>query len=90
MPHAFERVTAEQAADRIGRASGTIHSWGTRFGARKIRVRGSRAVFYDYNDLMVIEREIYHGHPIPATWQERAEIRERCPLKTAETFPAAA
>lgn len=86
----FERITAEAAAERLGRAVGTIHSWGTRYGARKIRLPGSRNAWYDYNDLMVIEREIYHEHEVPATWQERAEIHERCPLKTAEPFPAAA
>ena len=82
-------VTAVQAADRLNRAASTIRCWVGRYNARQLRKVGKR-MYYDYDDLMVIDREMYHGHPIPATWQERAEIRERCPLKAAEPFPTAA
>lgn len=75
----FERATAAQAAKRLGKASGTIYSWGTRYHARKAKVRG--ITYWDLKDLRVIEREILHGHPVPATWQERAAIRLACPLK---------
>jgi hypothetical protein len=85
----FERITAEEAATRLRRSPGTIHCWGTRYKARKIHVRGTGRVFYDFNDLFVIERELFHRHPVPATWQERAEIRDRCPLPV-ERLPAAA
>lgn len=85
----LEPVTAEEAAERLRRSPSTIRYWVTHYDARRLGTHG-RKMYYDYNDLMVIERELYHEHPIPATWQERAEIRTRCPLKTAETFPAAA
>jgi hypothetical protein len=84
-----EPVTAVQAADRLNRAASTIRCWVSRYNALQLRKVGKR-MYYDYNDLYVIDREMYHGHPIPATWQERAEIRGRCPMKTAEPFPAAA
>lgn len=74
----FDPVTAKQAAARLDRAAGTIYSWGTRYKARKQRIRG--ATYYDLGDLRVIDREIFHEHPIPASWQERAQIRDRCPL----------
>jgi hypothetical protein len=84
-----EPVTAEKAAERLRRAPSTIRYWVTHYNARRLGKHG-RKMYYDYNDLYVIEREIYHEHDVPATWQERAKIRERCPLKTAGSFPAAA
>jgi hypothetical protein len=83
----FQRITVEDAAKRLERAPGTIHCWGNRYGARKLRVRGR--VYYDYRDLVVIERELRHGHPVPATPEEREEIRLRCPLPV-ERLPQAA
>ena len=85
----IEPVTVYTAAERLFRSPSTIHWWAIHYGARKLGMI-DRKTYFDYNDLMVIDREIYHGHPIPETWQERAEIYERCPLKTANTFPAAA
>jgi hypothetical protein len=85
---AFDRTTAEAAAERLGRAPGTIHCWGTRYRARKLRIRGR--VYYDYRDLAVIERELRHGHPVPETPEARAEISQRCPLRAAERLAAAA
>jgi hypothetical protein len=73
----FERVTAAEAGQRLRRAPGTIHCWGSRYDARKIKLGGR--VYYDFGDLYVIEREVHHQHPVPATWQERAQMRERCP-----------
>lgn len=78
MPPEYERVTAREAADRLGKAVGTIHCWGARYHARKVRL--GRRVLYDFGDLYVIEREVFHGHPVPDTWEERATIRDRCPL----------
>jgi hypothetical protein len=78
----FERVTVADAAKRLGKASGTIYSWGTRYHARRLTVRG--VAYYDMRDLRVIEREIRHGHPVPTTPEERAAIRLRCPLRAAE------
>jgi hypothetical protein len=82
-------VSAYDAAGSLGRAPSTIHGWALRYGARKVRKEG-RKVLYDYDDLVVIERELYHGHSVPATWQARAEIRERCPLKAAQVLAHAA
>lgn len=84
----FVRVTVAYAANRLDKAPGTIYSWGTRYNARKIQVRG--VAYYDYNDLAVIEREIRHGHPVPPTPGHRAEIRSRCPLQAAEQTQHAA
>lgn len=85
----IEPVTAAQAAERLGRASATIRSWAVRYGARQLRKVGKR-VYYDMRDLRVIEREILHGHPVSATWQERAAIRLLCPLRETERALAAA
>lgn len=84
----FEKATATEAAQALDKAPGTIYSWGTRYRARKIRI--GKTAYYDLKDLRVIERETAHGHPVPATWQERAEIRLRCPLRDAERNQAAA
>lgn len=86
----FDRITVNAAANRLDRSPGTIHCWGTRYNARKMRLRGSRTVYYDYRDLAVIERELRHGHPVPATPEERAAISQRCPLRAAERLAEAA
>jgi hypothetical protein len=88
-PDNLEPVTAKQAADRLDKASSTIRCWAVRYGARQLRKIGKR-VYYDYADLAVIDRELRHGHPVPATWQERAAIRLRCPLREAERDQIAA
>lgn len=85
-------ATTTQAAARLGRKPVTIRVWAARYGARQL---GSdpldkRRVFYDMRDLRVIEREIMHSHTVPATWQERAEIRFACPLREAERSNRAA
>lgn len=82
-------VTVTQAAKNLDRASSTIRCWARRYDARKLR-KFERKVVYDYGDLSVIEREIRHGHPVPATWQERAAIRLCCPLRDAERHHLAA
>lgn len=83
------KVSVYDASKTLHRAPSTLHGWVLRYGVRKLDKEGRR-ILYDYDDFVVIERELYHEHPIPATWQERAEIRERCPLKTTEAFPVAA
>lgn len=80
---------ASEAAVRIGKASGTIYSWATRYGVRTLKVRG-RGTYFSMDDLRVIEREIFHGHLVPATWQERAAIAAECPLRAAERSNRAA
>lgn len=79
---AFERATTAEAAERLGKAPGTIASWGTRYHARRVKITG--ITFWDLRDLRVIEREIHHGHPVPATPEERAAIAASCPTRLAE------
>lgn len=57
----------------------TIRYWVPHYGARRFGKVG-RVMYYDLADLRVIDREIFHGHEVPTTWQERAAIRDRCPL----------
>jgi hypothetical protein len=76
-------VTAAEAAGRLDRSVGTVYSWVTRFGARRLK-RINRKMYYDLNDLRVIDREIGHGHPVPATPEERAEIADGCPVRQAQ------
>lgn len=40
-------------------------------------------MFYDFKDILVIEREIRHRHPVPSTPQLRARISAACPLALA-------
>lgn len=82
-------VTAAEAADRLDRSVGTVYSWVTRHGARRLK-RINRRMYYDLNDLKVIEREIRHGHEVPPTPEARAEIADGCPLWVAEIEARAA
>lgn len=85
-----EPVTAYEAATALHRAPSTIHLWAVRYDARKFDKKVNRKRYYDMRDLRVIEREILHGHKVPATWQERAAISLSCPLKQQPATPAAA
>lgn len=78
-PREVDPVTAYDAAGRLDKAASTIHLWAIRYGARKLGKEG-RKMYYDLNDLRVIEREIRHGHQVPATPESRAEIAAVCPL----------
>jgi hypothetical protein len=82
-------VTSKQAAAKLDKAAGTIRYWVTHYGARRLGMRG-RVMLYDLRDLRVIEREIRHGHLVPRTWQERAEIRDACPTRESERLADAA
>lgn len=77
-PDDVKPVTAYEAAGRLDKAASTIHLWAIRYGARKLGKEG-RKVYYDLNDLRVIEREIRHNHRIPPTPEARAEIADACP-----------
>lgn len=83
-------VTVYDAAPRLQCAPSTIHGWALRYNVEKLRAPGSRKVYYDYRDLAIIERELRHGHPVPATPEERAAISQRCPLRAAERLAEAA
>lgn len=76
-----EPVTAYDAAERLGKASSTIHLWALRYNAKRLGKHG-RKVYFDFADLAVIHRELKHGHPVPETPEERAAIAVRCPLKS--------
>ena len=82
-PRRPEAVTSLQAAERLERAPSTIRYWVTHYGARRLGLVG-KVMYYDYADLAVIDREIRHGHPVPATWQERAAMPTICPLRATE------
>ncbi|NRQ34484.1 hypothetical protein HII36_21905 [Nonomuraea sp. NN258] len=71
-PHA--PVTARQAGERLGREPATIRKWAQRYKVRTFG-RAGREVVYDYADLAVIEWCIWDGHEIPATPEERDELR---------------
>lgn len=86
----LQPVTVYEAAPRLQCAPSTIHGWALRYKVEKIRPRGYRTVYYDYRDLAVIERELRHGHPVPATPEERAAISQCCPLRAAERLAEAA
>lgn len=82
-----EPVTAVEAAERLGRAPSTIRCWALRYQARQLKKIGKR-VYYDFADLALIHRELNHGHTVPATPDERAAIRLRCPLKSPQNSAA--
>ena len=71
-------VTSKQAADRLDKAPSTIRYWVTHYGARRLGKVG-KVMYYDFDDLRVIERELRHGHDVPPTPEERAEIADGCP-----------
>jgi hypothetical protein len=82
-------ITVYDASRILDRAPSTIHGWALRYAAKKLGTMDGK-VYYDYRDLSVIERELRHGHPVPATPEERAAISQRCPLRAAERLTAAA
>lgn len=84
-----EPVTVYTAAPRLDRAPSTIHGWALRYAAKKLGELDGK-VYYDFRDLAVIERELRHGHPVPATPEERAAISKRCPFRAAERLAEAA
>jgi hypothetical protein len=84
-----EPVTAEEAGMALRRPPATIRVWAHRYGVVRLGKAG-RHVYYDLADLRVIERELFHGHEVPATPEQRAAIRLRCPLQESRsTFHAA-
>jgi hypothetical protein len=60
-----------------------VRCWAFRFNAARLGEHDGK-VYYDYRDLAIIERELRHGHPVPATLEERSAISQRCPLRAAE------
>jgi len=48
----------------LGVSKGTIYSWVTRYGARRLG-RVGRRTYYDYHDLAAIDGAIAAGVPVP-------------------------
>lgn len=90
IPASFSPVSAREACARLEVPAGTLYSWVSRYGVPRMWVpphtlprQPSGGMLYDFGDLLVIEREIRHRHPVPSTPQLRARIREACPLALA-------
>ncbi|MEU7855217.1 hypothetical protein [Nonomuraea sp. NPDC049141] len=67
-------MTAREAARRLEREPCTIRKWASRYRARVLG-RAGRETVYDYDDLATIEWCIWAGRPVPATPQERDQLR---------------
>jgi len=71
-----EPVTIAQAAERLGKPEPTVRVWASRHHARKLPKLGKTA-WYDWHDLKTIARQLNLGLAVPATPEERDEIRAR-------------
>jgi hypothetical protein len=67
-------VTFEQAAEDLERSPSAIRDWVTRYAARRIGKVGRR-MYLDYRDLAVIDACMHRGKAVPATPEERDELR---------------
>jgi hypothetical protein len=70
----LDPITAKDAAELLGRSASTIRKWAERYNVRRVGKVGGR-VYFDYFDLMIIEKEIWRGNPVPPTPEEREAIR---------------
>jgi len=73
----FEPVTIAQAAERLGRLERTVRTWASRYHARKAPFKAGKTAWYDWHDLKTIARQIRVGEAVPATPEERDELRAR-------------
>lgn len=69
-----EPITAAEAGQRLHRDPATIRTWGSRHSARKLG-RVERCTYYDWNDLATIDGCMRRGEPVPATPEERDQLR---------------
>ncbi|WP_068922181.1 helix-turn-helix domain-containing protein [Planobispora rosea] len=69
-----ERITIADAAKRLGKPEPTVRVWASRYRARRLLKYGKTA-WYDWLDLATIHRQIHLGLPVPATPEERDELR---------------
>ncbi|RCG31959.1 hypothetical protein DQ384_05295 [Sphaerisporangium album] len=81
-----EPVTVKIAAQRLRKRPGTIRSWGTRYGARKL-AQHERCTVYDWHDLKVIARQVDLGEPVPQTPEERDELRAQLRAARQSALP---
>ncbi|MEU7831361.1 hypothetical protein [Nonomuraea sp. NPDC049129] len=74
MPDRPERITIAAAAMRLGKPEPTVRVWASRHHARKLLKLGKTA-WYDWLDIATIARQLHRGEPVPATPEERDELR---------------
>lgn len=74
LPEKPEPVTAAIAAERLGCRPATIRSWAFRYAARKHGTYEKQTV-YDWHDLKTIGRCLHRSEDVPATPEERDELR---------------
>lgn len=75
-----ELVTAVEAARRLRKKPVTIRQWARRYQARQYDpadygMPDERAKRYDYADLATIDGCLARGEPVPATPEERDQLR---------------
>src|SRR5574341_2237459 len=71
-----EPITYEEAAKALERTPSALRDWVTRYNARRLGKVGRR-MYLDYRDLATIDGCMHRGEPVPATPEERDEIRAR-------------
>jgi hypothetical protein len=69
----FDRIPLHEAAKLLQRTESTLRVWGTRYNARRVRVLGR--VHWDYRDLATIDGCMRRGERVPATPEERDQLR---------------
>ena len=69
----FDRISLHEAAKLLQRSESTLRVWGTRYNARRVRVLGR--VHWDYRDLATIDGCMRRGERVPATPEERDQLR---------------
>lgn len=69
-----EPVSATEAAQRLHKSPATFRKWAERYAARQLG-RQERRIYYDWNDLATIDGCMRRGEDIPATPEERDQLR---------------
>jgi len=69
-----EPITIADAAARLRKAEPLVRCWASRYHARKL-IKLGKTAYYDWLDLATIGRQIHVGEKVPATPEERDEIR---------------
>lgn len=69
----FDRIPLSEAAELLGKSESTLRVWGTRYKVRRVKLLGR--VHWDYRDLATIDGCITRGEPVPATPEERDQLR---------------
>ena len=72
-----EPITIADAAVRLGRQERTVRTWASRYRARRLveSRKVGKTAWYDWHDLSTIGRCLRLGEPVPATADERDELR---------------